>query len=893
MNDDRIRRTVRLSDGDAEMEEELRFHFSEVVDELVAAGWARSAAEAEAKRRFGDEARYRRALNSIDRTKRARAKYRGVLSVLRMGTIAAWRSALRSPGMTAAIVLSFALGIGVNATMFGTIDRLLLRPPDGIRDAERVRRLHVDRFVPVVGERVVTETFTYPDFMDLRRTSGFAGVGGVRWDRMTAGRGENAEEIVASSVTGNAWSLLGVRPALGRFFSDAEDVRDGEPVAVLSWGYWQSRYGGDRTVLGRTLDLADGSFIVVGVAPQGFTGVDLTPVDIWLPMVQMQYRRQGDEWVDHRRWWWMNAFVRVSDGVSVERAEEEASTILRNGRREYVDAETEGPDTRIIASSLIAARGPRVAPEASVAKWLTAVAVIVLLVACTNVANLLLARAVRDRRENAVRLALGISRSRLILQDAFSAMLLALAGAGVALVFARLGSAFLRTTLLPDVAWGPALTMRVIAFSVAVGVIAGLVASVLPAWHSARQTPNETLRVRAGGITRSGARSRDLLTIVQAALSVVLLFGAGLFMRSLQRVRAVDLGFETRDVWLAEPVHDAASRAPAIADVDAVVERVMRIPGVRGVTAAQMAPFQGSLALDLVVEGMDSIPTPPSGGPYVYPVSEGYFETLGLDILEGRGFTAADRAGAPRVTVLSRSMAKRLWPAEPALGKCLYVEGGGDCTRVVGIAEDAHRQAIREDEQLLYYLPLRQSPLGSEPAPTLLIRAGTDRAGFAAEVRTEVIAGSPGLRHVRVTPFDALLEPQTRAWTLGAALFTAFGFLALLIASIGLYSVLAFDVAQRLREIGLRSALGAGRLSIVTIFLSRGLVLAGAGGLAGILLALALGPRIQSLLFETSTRDPVPLLGVPAVLILVAIAASAVPAWRAVRVEPTTALRSD
>jgi predicted permease len=733
--------------------------------------------------------------------------------------------------------------------------------------------------------------------MDQRAASGFAGVAAYgNAPTLTVGSGADAHQFNGALVTGNYWSVLGVAPAFGRFFTESEDVRGGEPVVVISYGHWQRQYGGARDVLGGTVDFGHGAYTIVGVAPKGFTGAELSNVDLWLPLHIAAYQLQGEGWELNRQWWWLRGVARVAPGVPLERVQAEASGIFRNGRREYIERGQEDAESLVMPASLIAARGPSPAPEAQVAKWLTAVSVLVLLIACANVANLLLARAIRQRRETGIRLALGISRRRLAGQMLAEGLVLAAMGALAALAVTQWGGGLVQRTLLPDVVWGSAVSRQVLLFVIGVTLLAGLISALVPALQATRSGVAGALRESSGGITRSATRTRALLSLVQASLSVVLLVGAGLFVRSLNRVQSVDLGFEPERLLIANPVFVTNSVTPAekLPLFERLQGEVNRLPTIGSAATTQMVPFWGSMAVALKAEGLDSVPMPSSGGPYVYPVSHDFLRTMGIEIRRGRAFEPGDRKGAPQVAVINESMARTLWPSEEALGKCLYLGGGENvsCTRIVGVAENAHRQNVREGEQLVYYVPLEQEITGSGPN-ALLLRVRGDLSAAAEAARAALLATDSRVRFAQVRPLQELIDPQLRSWKLGATMFSVFGLLAVVVAAIGLYSVLSFDVAQRTREIGLRSALGASRSSILAIFISRALRLTALGTFIGVLAALALAPRIEDLLFETSARDPLTVGAVVTALLAVALVAASVPALRAARVDPNVALRAD
>jgi predicted permease len=537
-----------------------------------------------------------------------------------------------------------------------------------------------------------------------------------------------------------------------------------------------------------------------------------------------------------------------------------------------------------------------------VARWLVGVSAVVLLIACANVANLLLARALRRRREISVRLALGISRARLLRLLLTESMVLALAGGATALLVAHWGSEAMRLLLFPAVAWVDApLNGRVLAFSALVTLLIGFAIGLLPARQALRQQLSAALKSGARAVGGS-ARARGALTVAQSALSVVLLVGAGLFVRSLWNVQRLELGIEPERVVVVSvpfpgPVgltkaQEAAGRQRQLQFYERALEHVRSLPDVEAGAIAIGTAFRTSYTITLRAPGRDSLPRLPGGGPYVAAVTAGYFETVGTRIVRGRAFTPADRAGSERVVIVNETMARTLWPGEEALGQCLLIGGGAqECARVVGIAEPAHRSGFEEQPAMQYYVPIGQEvEIGGY---NLLVRPRGRAARAQAWIRDAIYAVEPSLSYVRVSVLRDALEPQLRPWRLGAAMFTLFGALALLIAAIGLYSVIAYSVAQRRAELGIRMALGARGGDIVRLIVRQGLTLVLAGIAIGGISALVAGRYLESLLFRIGSRDPLTFATVAAVLITIGLLASVLPALRARRADPLEALRAE
>jgi predicted permease len=517
----------------------------------------------------------------------------------------------------------------------------------------------------------------------------------------------------------------------------------------------------------------------------------------------------------------------------------------------------------------VEARGPNASEESKVSVLLAGVSLIVLLIACANVANLLLARSLRRRKEIAVRLALGISRGRLTGLLLTESTVLAAVGAVAALLVASWGGDFIRYTLLPDVAWTePPVGYRVLVFTALLALVAGIVSGIVPALQAGRFDLTNDLKdsARAGTVRRS--RSRVALLVVQGALSVVLLVGAGLFVRSLQHLKGLDLGLDPGPVVYAmlelEPRERTTEEENRI--YERSLERLRTLPSVEHASTSGGLPFWGGSIEEIFVAGFDSVPAPPPG-PHMEGVTPGYFETLGIAMRRGRDFDEQDAVGAPPVAIVNEMMARALWGDEP-LDQCFHIATrDAPCTRVVGVVEDSHRMYLTETRKWVFYLPAAQYP---EAVPSaILLRARGDAQRLAPTVQRELL----------------------RSFQLGATMFGLFGFLALIVAAFGLYSVLAFNVAQRTHEIGVRSALGATRGRIVAQVLRESVGLAAIGIALGLVIAIAAAGTLAPLLYEVPPRDPLVLVVVTVTLLLAAAAAGLVPASRAARIDPNAALR--
>ena len=895
-----LRRVFRVEGGagqvQREIEEEVAFHLEMRIRDLVARGMAPDAARAEAERRFGDVRGYRAELGAIDEGRRADERRAGWWDAFSQDLRHSLRGLRRQPGFTAVVVLTLALGIGANATMVGVLDQLLLRPPAHVRAPEELLRLGVQRVYD--GVERSTNAFSYAVYRDVQAALGArAQVAAQTFGGdFPLGRGADAQKVRGSMVSGNYFTTLGVRPVLGRFILPEDDaLPEGQPVAVIGHGFWQRELGGRADVLGTTLELGPRRYTIVGVAPRGFAGIGREALDVWLPIAAAEGLRYArGEWHTNRNAIWLSLLVRPTGATPPQVAAQATAA--------YVAGESADRGEAVQARAELESIMPRVARresrDAKVSVLLAGVSLLVLLIACANVANLLLARGLRRSREIAVRLALGVSRRRLVAQLLTESLVLAALGGVAALAVVQWGGAAVRALLFGSQALaGAPVDARILAFTAAATLLTGVVTGLVPALQASRPAVTGALRAgaREGGGRR--ARTRTTLLVVQAALSVVLLAGTGLFVRSLARVEGVDLGIDTERLLIGSMDLGSAQVPPPQRDAlfREMAERVRAIPGVSHVAVGVAVPFDAFYGTMVILPGRDSTPEGPNGSPNLNAVTAEFFPTAGVRIVRGRGFTAADREGSERVAVVSEGLARLYWPDGEALGQCMKL--GADtmpCTTVVGIAEEVHQEGILEEQtQPQMYLPLGQETHYMRGVRTLYVRPAGDPARVVPAVRQVMQTAAPNLPFAEVRLLHDLLATELRPWRLGAAMFGAFGALALLLAAVGLYGVIAYGVAQRSHEIGVRMALGARGGDVVRMVVRQGVVVALAGAAVGVLLALIGGRFVQDLLYATSARDPLVLGGVVLVLLTVAVIASLVPARRASRVDPVTALKSE
>ena len=880
------------------MDDEIRFHLDMRIAQLTARGWSPDAARAEAERLFGPLPEMRRSLHDAARRREEVLTMSDQLDALRHDAEYALRQIRRSPGLAAAVIATFALGIGANATMFGIIDRLLLRPPAHVRAPEELQRLEIKK--KVRGEEYTISVFSYAAYVDFRdRVPAFTSAAMHTYgNAMSLGLGPDARKIVGMLVSGNYFATLGATTVAGRPILPSDDVLpNGSPVAVIGYGLWQREFGAERSAIGKTIAIAGREFTIVGVAPRGFVGTSTRAIDVWIPVSAGEgLRFAGPQWTTDRGSTWMSVIARMRPGTSAAAAEAQMTSVYRAGESAggKLDSTSRGQVTAVLPS-----RQRTLSPERRVAGLLGAVSLLVLLIACANVANLLLVRAFARRREVAVRLALGISRTRLVRQLVTESLVLAFLGGIAALAVVRWGSAVVQQMLMSEFAWPDTpIDGRVLAFTAASTILVGLVTGLVPAMQGSAPNLARTLRegTRGSGLSRS--RTRSLLLLVQAAVSVVLLVGTGLFVRSLIAVHGVSLGVDVNRLLTATIDLRSVGIDSAAADdyFRRVVDATVRLPGVASVSLADAAPFgEWSIGTDLFIPGRDSLP-PNEESPFQSYVSPNYFASAGTRILHGRSFADADaRVNAAPVIIINEAVERWLWPGQSAIGRCLHIGKKTEpCAEIVGVAATTHRHSIAEDDApLQVYLPMRESR-GDARARMVVVRPISDEPDALIEpVRRVMQSVVPGVPFANVRPMRASLDGELRPWELGATMFATFGCIALVLSSLGLYSVVAYTVAQRMHEMGVRVALGARSIDIRRLVLAQGLRIAALGVAGGTIVALLSGRFVAPLLFQTSPRDPVVYSAVVALLLAVATIASLVPARRAVRADPLVALHSE
>ena len=882
-----------------EIEDEIRFHIESRVAELVARGVASEAARAQALREYGDVAASRRELNRVERGRLTREQWGVRADTLRQDIVYALRGLKRNSAFAASIIGVLALGIGANATMFGVIDRLLLSPPPYVTDPARVVTLDYMRTFD--GETNHQDVLSYPQYLDLTQSGGaFSNVAAYSPVDLASGRGLEAQSLRGMRVSASYFATLGVKPLIGRFFlADEEGAPVAPNVAVISYGYWQRQFNGVRTAMGSTLPIGNLRYTIIGVAPRQFSGVSSTAVDVWIPLTSGETPQSIEGWRHSRNGFWLQVVARLAPGTSRERAEAVATRVTRaNMLRDGI------PASRISESQARFGLRSVLPPEAhggeapaKIALLLGAVSLLVLVIACANVANLQLTRGLRRRREMAVRSALGAGVGRLVQQLMTEGILLAMLGGFAAIAVTWVGGTFVRQLVFSNISWEDVapVDLTLLIYAAAATLLAGTLTGLVPALQARRARLTGALKEgsREGRVHES--RTRFTLLVLQAALSVVMIVGTGLFVRSLRHVEALPIGMQPDRVLTAHINLNGVNYTTR--EIDDFYKRLeaaaLGYRGVESVAIAMSLPFYTSWGTRVAVPGRDSLPRVRDGGPYFNGVTAGYLRTMGMHLLRGRDFTLADQNPAHRVAIVNESFAQLAWPNEDAIGRCVKL--GSDtvpCAEVIGVVANPRRQAVIEDVSLQLFIPLSQAPAWVD-SRRLLIRPNGDPKQMIEPLRRYLQSSIPSMPYLDVAWMQDFVSPQTQSWRTGAIVFGIFGALAVLLAMVGLYSMLSYDVAQRAHELGVRVALGARRGDLVTLVTGAGLRIVTIGAATGLFITALSSRFVAPLLFETSPYQPTILLAAVALMLVVTIVATLVPTWRALRVDPVVALRSD
>ena len=828
------------------------------------------------------------------RAPRERASLRAVGAAAWFDTRQAIRSMRRMPAFFVLAAVTLAVGFTAHFAAFGIVDRLLLAAPPGVTGPDALRRVHIER-ADIRGGRFLAYQAPYVVYQELRRTvSPALRLGGYRTSRTSLGAGADARQVSVAFADRDYFSVLGASAALGRVLMAADDPAPaGTEVVVLSDAFWRGAFGADPGVLGRAVRLGAKTFTVVGVMPPGFVGDSLEAIDVWAPLHAGSYELPATWTTSRLAYRSITVLLRVPPGSSDAAAGEALRTAYQNMMRGTAEADA---TARMVLAPIAASRtqSGALTESARIALWLQGVATLVLLVAIANVVNLQLSRAIQRRREMAVRLALGAGRGRIVSQLAAEAAVVVGGGAVAGVLLARVTGTAIRQLLAPGSAASTD-AGRFGLFVLASAIVAIALCTFAAAVCLRGEGIGDRLRYGRGGDGFNRLTLRQAILVAQVAVSAVLLVGAGLFARSMDRLGRLQFGMDQDRVMAIRVPLQNAGYSPAATDsfyTRAIVE-LRAVPGVEQVSAGQSTPFRPSLSTVIALPGTDQLPVNGSTYPTYYAVTPDHFTTVGTRILRGRPFTDADAAGAAPVMIVEQALGEKLWPGQDPVGKCLVLGGARQpCREVVGVASNTRRFVRTADGAMRYYIPLAQR-LVQMPPQAFLVRTAGDPHDLAPSLRAALIRVAPDLPFPEMSTLRELAEPETRPWRMGSTLFVGCAAVALFVTMAGVYALLGFIVTQRSREIGVRIALGATPAGTTRLVVRQSLGWAVVGVVLGLLAAAAVGQFVEPLLFETPARDRVVFPATAAALLLMAGAASAGPARRAARVDPNVALQTE
>lgn len=894
----RVRSLFRRGRVESELDEELRDYLERRMEQEIAAGATTEEARRTAERALGgielrkEECRDTRSTRWIEDAMR---DLRYAIRMLRT-----------SPALSFTAIFTIAIGVGAATEMFSIMWRLLLAPPPHVSSPDRVFRLHL--LFPRAGQESRPNNRTSYPFYELlaKQATSLEAVAAYTASDQAVGIGDDAHMAHAALVSAGFWKTLGTQPVIGRFLMDEEaHPATGSRVVVLGHAYWLARFGGATDVLGRTLRVKGQPYQIIGVTPCGFRGVELEDVDLWLPFLALADGSGPVTWHQYGSSYTLSVVAKLKPGMTAERASTELTVLQRSF---YVEEYTKFrlPDMEpyrngsALLGSLTGGLGMdmRPIPEARVTVWLVSVAFVLLAVACANVAGLLLLRAMRRRREIAVRLALGVSRARLAMQLLAESSVLAILGGAAALLMLVLTGAGVQRIILPSLAWEPEtlLDMRVLGIASLCIFGAAFGAGLAPLAY-ARFDVMPALRDGTLAGPPKQTRAHSFLLTLQGAFSVVLLVGAGLFLRSLHNAQTIDVGLERDETLIAQLDFSGTARSAAqvAAFYEKALESVSSLPGVDHASLGVSIPLRSAVAGGSLRLPGAAAPAAGSRSPYVNFVTPGFFAATGMRLLQGRDFTEDERTGG-RAIIINETLARLHWPGKPPVGECVFVGNEQGCATVIGVVADARRFRIQEEDSWMSYF--RPLPVPDQPQPfvtsrALLVRRQANTARVDAAIIKTLRSLEADVPFVRIETLGEALDPQIRPWRLGASVFTAFGILAAVLAMVGLWSSAAYAVSQRRREFAIRKAVGAGNGSLAGLILRGGLRVAVVSVTIGTAAAALASPLIADLLFQVQPRDTAVFVLVGAGILIVAVLANLAAAWRVSRIMPSVALRHD
>ena len=871
---------------DADVDDEMQFHLETRIEELIERGLNARAARAQALEEYGDVTSFRKQLREIDQRTHGRREATERLDAIGRDVRFAARTLRRSPAFTALAAICIALGVCVTTTIFSAVHGILVRP----LPYERADEL-IAVYAQNISRGIRGSNVSYPDYVSWRDANrSFAALALWTWSSHAfSGDGGEAERVEGASITANLLPILGVRPLLGRNFLPEEDEDGKDNVVLLGHGLWQRRFGGDRSVVGRVITVNGRPHTVAGVMPPRFNFPERG--EAWVPFGAPRW---ATEERSNRQY--AGALGRLKSGVSLQQARADLAAISASLQRAY-PRENVGWGTE-----LTPLRDDLVRDLRRTLLVLAGAVGLVLLIACANVANLLLARGAARQREIAIRVAVGAGRGRLIRQVLTESLVLAAVGGALGAGLSYFGVRLLRLAFPESLPFYMTLELNwpALLFAVAATSVAGLLVGIVPAVRATGVDLNASLkeagRGSGAGVVRS--RLRATLVIGEVALSVMLMIGAMLLIRSYRALDGADLGFEEHGILsmrisLPNVKYDSPARVAGF--YDRLLERTRALPGVESVGAAQGTPFSGwDVHYGLTIEGA---PAPRAGeepDTHFQLVTPDYLRTIGVPITRGRGFTAADRDSTAPVGVVNEIFVRQFLHGGDPIGKRVKfspAESPSPWVTIVGVMRDYQHYRLPQPMDGAIFLPMAVDPPLTR---TVVIRTALpDPHDLMPAVRAIIRDLDPAVPAFRVQTFDEVVSRSLWRQRLQGQVFGVFAILALMLASVGLYGVIAYAVAQRTRELGVRIALGATRRHVLALVLGEGVRLTLLGVAAGTLGALALGRVVASLLFGVSPTDPVTFLVVPALLAAVALLASYAPARRAMKVDPLVAMRAE
>ena len=890
----RLFNTLRSDRVSRDIEREMAFHIGERVDDLRASGMSEAEARVLARRQFGNQ--------TVQHERTRDADILEWLQSVAGDVRYAMRALRQSPGFAAVAILSLGLGIGANATIFTLLDSLVLRPLAVANPQQLAAVTYGDK--PMSGEY-----FTNPLWEQVRdRQDAFSALAAFGETSFNLADGGEARRIAGSYVSGDYFNVLAVAPAIGRLLTRSDDVRGCAAVAVLNYRFWQREYGGARDVVGRSIRLSGHPFEIVGVAGATFRGPDVgREVSVYLPLCSEAVVRGAASSLDRRSQWWLRVIGRLAPNVDVTQAGARMAAIARASYEQTVPPNWAADSQREYVTRSLrvypAGRGfSEMRTQYGTALYALMAGVgLILLIACANVANLLLSRAESRHREVAIRVAIGAGRKRLLRQMLTESMVLALAGTALGLVIARIGSHAMVGMIVAQGPMGPvsldlALNVRLLSFTIAIAVATVVMCGLVPAWRATRVGPHTVIKAQARGIVEGHSRWTlgKALVMAQIALSLVLVVSAGLLVGSFRNLSRLDPGFSADGVLLVDtdlrrtnvPASDVAATHRAI------LERVRGVPGVTSASSADLTPVGNTSWNDeIVVDGF----TPKSvedAVTWFNEVSDGYFATMDTRLLAGRDFDATDAPGAGKVAIVNDAWGRKFFGNASPIGRHFRLRVGDSLTppvTIIGVVENATYRSLRVGVEPTAYLPHSQNT-SPGPVRVLELRTGADASVLIPAVKQAMSEVHPGITLDFKTLARQLADSLQRERML-AVLSGLFGALALALALLGLYGVMSYSVARRRGELGVRIALGAVRGQVIRMVLREVTVVVLLGMIIGVAGATAASKLVTTFLYGLRPTEPGIYALAAAVLALVALSAGFVPAWRAARVDPIEALR--